>query len=335
MSSQIPLLHGSMLIPFFSAADKIGIPMQTYLREVGLPEMLLEDTDIIVSELPAWRLVQKIAKHEGIKEFSALAIKCMGFDDFIWQDGIHLGCLNLHDLIKRFCIVANLYSSKNKYELMYEEHQVSLYQKSAPLLADDEQIQIFEVIGLIQLVQICTGKQWRPDAVGFTFSPQREINNFEQINPTRINYLQRFPYIRFSRETLSLQIPSRPVTRKSDLNYTAIPIENRLMPQPINQQLQEIISPYLGNSELGISKAAELVGLSSRTLQRRLADIQMSYSEVIQQARMKKASELLISTDIKLIDICIMLGFENPSSFTRAFVRWAGIAPKYYRKFHQ
>lgn len=308
--------------------------MRKYLISVGLPESLEENTDKIVSELPVWTLVQKIAHREDIRNFSVMAGSSMGFDDFVLLDGMNEGCLNLHDLLKRFCVDANLYSSNNCYELEYDEHSVSLVQKNRRLLENDVQIELFEVLGFMQLVQICTGKQWRPNAISFTFSEQTEINHASEFNPARVYYSQRFPSISFSRETLSLLLPKRWESRNVDLNYSGNPLNHRSMPNRIDEQLREIVIPYLTDSGFGINQMDELVGFSRRTLQRRLADMQKSYSEVIEQARMQKAADLLTFTDMKMIDINFMLGYENPSSFTRAFVRWAGISPKQFRKIH-
>jgi len=36
-------------------------------------------------------------------------------------------------------------------------------------------------------------------------------------------------------------------------------------------------------------------------------------------------------SDEKLLNVAMMLGYENASSFTRAFLRWAGMTPKEYR----
>lgn len=47
--------------------------------------------------------------------------------------------------------------------------------------------------------------------------------------------------------------------------------------------------------------------------------------------RLDLASRLLVSTDEAITDICLDLGFENPGSFSRAFKRQFGCAPRTYR----
>jgi len=59
-----------------------------------------------------------------------------------------------------------------------------------------------------------------------------------------------------------------------------------------------------------------------------------SYSAVLDQARFQKSRILLKDTDEKLLNISLMLGYENASTFSRAFKRWAGVTPKEFRKLH-
>jgi AraC-like DNA-binding protein len=72
--------------------------------------------------------------------------------------------------------------------------------------------------------------------------------------------------------------------------------------------------------------------MTVRTLQRRLADHDLSYSCILDQSRFLKAEALLLDADIKLVDISLMLGYADAAGFTRAFRRWAGVSPREYRR---
>ena len=82
----------------------------------------------------------------------------------------------------------------------------------------------------------------------------------------------------------------------------------------------------------GIRGSAEAAGCSVRTLQRRLAGKGLSYRRVIDEVRFRETHDLLRDTRLRLIDIAYQLGFTDASSFTRAFERWAGMAPRVYRR---
>jgi AraC-like DNA-binding protein len=76
---------------------------------------------------------------------------------------------------------------------------------------------------------------------------------------------------------------------------------------------------------------AEAVGLSVRSLQRRLSAAGTTYSRLVDEVRMRTALPLLEDPDILLTEIAYDLGYSHPAHFTRAFRRWAGVTPSEYR----
>ena len=93
-----------------------------------------------------------------------------------------------------------------------------------------------------------------------------------------------------------------------------------------------LIKSYIDDEILSINTMAEISGLSLRTLQRGLMANGTSYSALLEQARIEKSMDLLVMPDEKIIDIAYTLGYSDPSHFSRAFRKWAGISPSAYRK---
>jgi AraC-like DNA-binding protein len=91
------------------------------------------------------------------------------------------------------------------------------------------------------------------------------------------------------------------------------------------------ISRALSEGVPMISDVAAKLGMSGRTLQRRLADQGYSYQAVIDESRRQLAERLLQQTNYALAEITFMTGFSEQSAFTRAFKRWLGQTPRSYR----
>lgn len=81
-----------------------------------------------------------------------------------------------------------------------------------------------------------------------------------------------------------------------------------------------------------LSYVAGRLGMSSRTLQRRLAEAGLAYQDLVSEARQKLAEQLLARTDYALAEVAFLAGFADQSSFTRAFRRWSGQTPATYRR---
>ena len=79
--------------------------------------------------------------------------------------------------------------------------------------------------------------------------------------------------------------------------------------------------------------AAQL-GLSPRTLQRRLADAGASFQEVLDGARFELARDYLRRRELSLVDIAFLLGYQEQSAFTHAFREWSGLNPGAWRDAH-
>jgi AraC-like DNA-binding protein len=72
---------------------------------------------------------------------------------------------------------------------------------------------------------------------------------------------------------------------------------------------------------------ARTLGLSERTLRRRLRDAGRSFQEIVDGFREAEAERLLSGPAAALSDVAFRLGFSDQSAFTRAFRRWKGVPP--------
>lgn len=80
-----------------------------------------------------------------------------------------------------------------------------------------------------------------------------------------------------------------------------------------------------------ISSIASCLGMSGRTLQRRLAERGYSFQDLVDESRRELAERLLEETAYPLAQIAFLTGFSEQSAFNRAFKRWAGKTPRSFR----
>jgi AraC-like DNA-binding protein len=74
------------------------------------------------------------------------------------------------------------------------------------------------------------------------------------------------------------------------------------------------------------------VGLSARTLHRRLAEAGTSFEKLLDETRRELAAEYVRRTDYSVGEVAYLLGFAETSSFNRAFRRWTGKSPSEFRR---
>lgn len=92
------------------------------------------------------------------------------------------------------------------------------------------------------------------------------------------------------------------------------------------------LTPALSNGLPQAAQVAREMGLSERTLYRRLADECLTFRDVLGQAQCGLAQELLRDSDASIAEIAFLTGFSEQSTFSRAFKRWLGQAPAQFRQ---
>ena len=96
-------------------------------------------------------------------------------------------------------------------------------------------------------------------------------------------------------------------------------------------QLGIVVMRLLATGYPKLERVAGEVGITRRTLQRRLATAGTSYSNLVNEARYQLAAELLEDRSVPISSIAKAVGFANHSGFSRAFHRWTGMTPRQYR----
>src|SRR5262249_36580534 len=96
--------------------------------------------------------------------------------------------------------------------------------------------------------------------------------------------------------------------------------------------VHQIVTRLLPGGSPNVRSVAEQMRLSTRTLQRRLSKEGLTFAGVVARARFDVAQRLLADPGRKVIDVALELGYSDPAHFTRAFMRWTGVAPREFRE---
>lgn len=98
-------------------------------------------------------------------------------------------------------------------------------------------------------------------------------------------------------------------------------------------ELRVAIARQLGEGRRpSVAALARRLGVSSRTLQRRLGECKTSFQQQLDEVRHTTASRLLANTELDAVAIAMLLGFEEPNSFSRAFRAWEKTTPALWRE---
>jgi len=96
--------------------------------------------------------------------------------------------------------------------------------------------------------------------------------------------------------------------------------------------LRAVLKSYLPEGYPSARFAAELMGVSERTLARRLSACGMTYGALIDEVRFTEAKKFLLEPGMRIEDVAISVGFDEQGNFTRMFRRVSGLNPREFRK---
>jgi AraC-like DNA-binding protein len=187
------------------------------------------------------------------------------------------------------------------------------------------------VAALLRVIRTLLGPDWRPQSVSFSHGPPERLT-------TRWRLLG--PRLEFGTEFTGLVFRAGELT---DANMLADPLMQpyrpellRVMPSPrartLTDQVRELVEMLLPVGGASMRQVAHSLGLTARTLRRRLEAEQETFSAIVNDARAALAERYLASDRLPLTDISYQLGFNAPSAFSRWFRDRFGISPTEWRQ---
>jgi AraC-like DNA-binding protein len=99
----------------------------------------------------------------------------------------------------------------------------------------------------------------------------------------------------------------------------------------VRSEVERILAQLLPHGTSGLSEVAGRLGMSSRTLQRRLRDEGVAYAKILDQLRNALARRYLSDLALQVSEIAWLLGYREVSSFTHAFRKWSKMTPRQFR----
>lgn len=116
-------------------------------------------------------------------------------------------------------------------------------------------------------------------------------------------------------------------------------LESELKSRDAGNDLGETVKLTLMRSLAGkrptLQDVARELGMSSRTLQRRLTASSSTFQDLLETARREVAHQYLLRPVIEFNEAAFLLGFEDVNSFFRAFHAWEGLSPTEWRDKHR
>lgn len=128
------------------------------------------------------------------------------------------------------------------------------------------------------------------------------------------------PFASYNEELLEILTPA--------LDRT---MDERQSQLTVSAKVKRILSRSLTRGRIDIQTVAFELGMSDRTLQRRLTDEGASFKQLLVQTRHEQALSYLADPSLDIKEVAFLVGYEDQNSFYRAFRSWEGETPVSWR----
>lgn len=184
----------------------------------------------------------------------------------------------------------------------------------------------------VRMIRTLTGKQIDPLEIRFAHSAPESTTEYERIFRCPVLFNQKEYSI-----TGDIRIGNTPILMANPAllahfeKYAQDFLAEMERKDEHTQAVTKIILSRLDDENLSINKVARELSVSVRTLQKRLEDEGVVFSDLLKDIRQRLAQNYL-KENHSVEEITYLLGFSEPSVFRKAFKKWSGVTPREYRE---
>jgi AraC-like DNA-binding protein len=331
--ASIPMAGGGLSRLAISRLQSAGVPVEPILRRVGLTPEVIAD--------PKERL--SVRSQIALLDEAAIALKddCLGFTLARDHDPREIGLLyyvmassrTLGDGLRRIARYSRI--TNESVVVGYREGNrltISLSYSGVPRHSDRHQIE-FCMFGLLRICRMLTGQNLVPQY--FCIFHHRSVVTSEMTRfvGTKVEFGADSDEFALDLDARELPlIHSDSYLNDLLLKYCEAALANKRGDRShLRTRVENAISTMLPHGRVLAEDVARSLGMSERTLARKLSDEGLNFTETLQQLRRDLAVRYLDDRKLHVSKIAWLLGFHEVSAFTHAFKRWTGKTPSQLR----
>lgn len=246
-----------------------------------------------------------------------------------------VNCPTIRDAIQQFFRFSSLILEGTRWDL-WEEGDDAHFVYAQQLVAAPDHARFDAEFCLTLVLKLgfqLIGAEPPPKLVRFRHAAPDYAAAYHPIFGSEVQFGQPVNEIVFKRKYLDLPQIHRDETVRDLLRKRA---EDLLAERSSEDRLADRIGSLLRSdvdlAEVDLTRLAQRLGTTPRSLQRRLRERGMSLTALCENAKRDVACTALNGGDVSIKDLAYRLGFSEPSAFHRAFKRWTGTTPAEYRR---
>jgi len=237
------------------------------------------------------------------------------------------------DALRRLTRYSRIITEALELTLSVEADRVDLVVARSPRLDALVHPVDARLAGVLGAVRELAGAEITPIEVRFPYSRPRRVSDHRRFFRCELRFDSGGTGMVFRRQDLDRAVSTADEALAGYLDRYAESVLVSLAKHGSSaERVRKAVWSHLADGPPTLHKAAATLGVSARTLQRRLSLEGTSFAAVLDDFRWEMAVSLLRDRSLAVYEIAFLLGYSDPSTFYRAFRRWEGIPPHEFRR---
>jgi AraC-like DNA-binding protein len=331
--ASIPTAQGGLSRLAIAHLTSAGVPVAPLLKRAGLTPEVIADPEERLSVRIQIRLLDEAA--------IALKDDCLGFTLARKFDPRELGLLyyimassqTLGDALKRVARYSQI--TNEALVVRYREGNrliISLSYSGVPRHSDRHQIE-FCMFAVLRVCRVLTGQNLVPQHFSIAHHRSEVASDMTRFVGTKVEFGADTDEFALNANARELPLIHADAYLNNLLlkNCEAALADRRGDMSQLRTRVENAISSFLPHGRVLVEDVARSLGMSKRTLARKLSDEGLNFTEILQQLRRDLAVRYLGDRKLHVSKIAWLLGFNEVSAFTHTFKRWTGKTPSQMR----
>ena len=183
----------------------------------------------------------------------------------------------------------------------------------------------------VQLCRIVKGTEFSPSAVYLQREKPAETSAFDSFFACPVYYDQDENQLVFKSDVFTAKLPGANPQLARANDQVVIDYLREFDKQDIVSQIRASIIEYLPSGTPSQEDVANSVHMSTRSMQRKLNEKGTSFKTIVETIRKELAETYLKEGARSIGEVTYLLGFSEPSNFSRSFKKWTGMTPIDYQ----
>jgi AraC-like DNA-binding protein len=319
--------------PLAAGFDALGLRTEEGLTACGIERSILDDGDERITHSAAMRLWQWALAASGDVNLGLHAALAAPLASFELHAYALLASRDLRDGLRRAC----------RYQRLIHESTLLRFDESpghgelSHTLGDGRSAprQAAEFLAALwfRFGRSIAGPRWHAQWLRFDHAAPADTAEHEAYFGCPLRFGGGCTAVRLANDALDAPNQgAEPAMAEMLDRYAALLLDRAPRADTLASRLRAWVAQGLSSDAISVLSAARALGVSPRTLHRRLRDEGTSFRSLVEATRQAQALRLLADSQLSIAEVGFVTGFSEISAFHRAFKRWTGQTPAQYRR---